>query len=57
MWLYYVLAGGLSLAAIPILAAPETAELSSLASHAMTIFAAAGFAGGLLYWLLAGARA
>jgi hypothetical protein len=57
-WMYYVLAGGLSLAAIPILAAPETAELSSiLASHAMTIFATAGFAGGLLYWLLAGARA
>jgi hypothetical protein len=49
---------GLSLAAIPILAAPEMAELSSiLASHAMTIFATAGFAGGLLYWLLAGARA
>jgi hypothetical protein len=57
-WIFYVLAGGLSLAAIPILAAPETAEPSSiLASHAMTIFATAGFAGGLLYWLLAGARA
>ena len=57
-WMYYVLAGGLSLAAIPILAAPETAELSSIfASHAMTIVATAGFAGGLLYWLLAGARA
>jgi hypothetical protein len=26
-WMYYVLAGGLSLAAIPILAAPETAAL------------------------------
>jgi hypothetical protein len=57
-WMYYVLAGGLSLAAIPILAAPEATELSSiLASHGMTIFATAGFAGGLLYWLLAGARA
>jgi hypothetical protein len=57
-WMYYVLAGGLSLAAIPILAAPETAELPAvLASHAMTIFATAGFAGGFLYWLLAGARA
>ena len=54
-WMYYVLAGGLSLAAIPILAAPETSSI--LASHAMTIFATAGFAGGLLYWLLAGARA
>jgi hypothetical protein len=57
-WMYYVVAGGLALAAIPILAAPDTAELSAvLASHAMTIFAAAGFAGGFLYWLLAGARA
>jgi hypothetical protein len=57
-WMYYVLAGGLSLAAIPILAAPGTAELPAiLAGHAMTIFATAGFAGGFLYWLLAGARA
>ncbi|MGD9502817.1 MAG: hypothetical protein AB7V40_10075 [Methyloceanibacter sp.] len=57
-WMYYVLAGGLALAAIPILAAPDTAELSStLASPTMTIFATAGFAGGLVYWLLAGARA
>jgi hypothetical protein len=57
-WMYYVVAGGLSLAAIPVLAAPEGAELSAiLASHAMTIFATAGFAGGFMYWLLAGARA
>jgi hypothetical protein len=57
-WMYYVVAGGLSLAAIPVLAAPEGAELSAiLASHAMTIFATAGFAGGFIYWLLAGARA
>jgi hypothetical protein len=57
-WMYYVVAGGLALAAIPILAAPDTAELPAvLANHAMTIFATAGFAGGFLYWLLAGARA
>jgi len=57
-WMYYVLAGGASLASIPILAAPETAQLPGiLASHYMTIFAAAGFAGGFVYWLLAGARA
>ena len=57
-WMYYVLAGGLAAAATPVLAAPETAELSAiLTSHAMTIFATAGFAGGFLYWLLAGARA
>ena len=57
-WMYYVLAGGASLAALPILAAPETAELPGiLASQYMTIFATAGFAGGFVYWLLAGARA
>jgi hypothetical protein len=57
-WIYYVLAGGAALAVIPILAAPQSADLARVAaSHAMTIFAAAGFAGGFIYWLLAGARA
>ena len=57
-WMYYVLAGGAALAAIPILAAPQSTELAEvMASHAMTVFATAGFAGGLAYWLLAGARA
>ena len=57
-WMYYVLAGGASLAAIPILAARPGADLAAiLASQYMTIFAAAGFAGGFVYWLLAGARA
>jgi hypothetical protein len=57
-WMYYVLAGGVALAVIPILAAPQTAELADVVgSHAMTVFAAAGFAGGFVYWLLAGARA
>ena len=57
-WMYYVLAGGASLASIPILAAPPGADLTAiLASQYMTIFAAAGFAGGFVYWLLAGARA
>ena len=57
-WMYYVLAGGASLAVIPVLAAPDVAELPAIiASHYMTIFAAAGFAGGFVYWLLAGSRA
>jgi hypothetical protein len=57
-WMYYVLAGGAALAAIPILAAPQSAELADVAaSHAMTVFATAGFAGGFVYWLRAGARA
>jgi hypothetical protein len=57
-WMYYVLAGGASLASIPILAAPQSADPPAIiASHYMTVFAAAGFAGGFVYWLLAGARA
>ena len=57
-WMYYVLAGGAALAVIPILAAPQTAELAEVVgSHAMTVFAAAGFAGGFVYWLLAGRNA
>jgi hypothetical protein len=57
-WMYYVPAGGAALAAIPILAAPQSLELAQVVgSPAMTVFAAAGFAGGFVYWLLAGARA
>ena len=57
-WMYYVPAGGAALAAIPILAAPQSVELVQVVgSHAMTVFAAAGFAGGFVYWVLAGARA
>jgi hypothetical protein len=57
-WMYYVLSGGAALAVVPLLAAPRGADLAEIAaSHYMTIFAAAGFAGGFIYWLLAGARA
>jgi hypothetical protein len=57
-WIYYVLGGGASLAAIPLLVAPTSADLPSIAtSQYMAIFAASGFAGGFVYWLLAGARA
>ena len=54
--LYYTLAGGAALAVIPILArAAENA--SAPVSGYMSLFAAAGFAGGFAYWALAGARA
>ena len=57
-WIYYVVAGGLSLAAIPFLAGtPEAGSAAIPAGEYMTIFATAGFAGGFIYWLLAGARA
>jgi hypothetical protein len=57
-WIYYVLAGGASLAAIPLLVASSSADVPSIAtSQYMAVFVAAGFAGGFIYWLLAGCRA
>jgi len=57
-WVYYVLAGGASLAAIPLLAGASVNGAAGLpAGEYMTIFATAGFAGGFIYWLMAGARA
>ena len=57
-WMYYVLAGGAAMAAIPVLASPRSEQLPPLpAGQYMTIFAAAGFVGGFIYWLLAGRNA
>jgi hypothetical protein len=57
-WFYYVLAGGAAVAAIPLLATPKTADLAPLpGADYMLIFAVAGFAGGFVYWLLAGQNA
>jgi hypothetical protein len=57
-WMYYVLGGGISLAVNPILGQPRLAELpAAIAGQYLSIFAAAGFVGGFIYWLLAGARA
>lgn len=55
-WLYYVLGGGGAMTAIPLLAAASLEDNAAAlpASEYMTIFATAGFAGGLIYWLLAG---
>lgn len=55
---YYVVAGGLALASIPLLARIEQADLAAAAQSTLwQLFATAGFAGGLVYWLLAGRRA
>lgn len=56
-WMYYVLAGGAAMAAIPVLASPTDRLPALPAGQYMTIFAAAGFVGGFIYWLFAGARA
>lgn len=57
-WLYYFVGGGLALAAIPLLARINTSGMASL-PEAMVwqVFATAGFAGGLVYWIIAGRNA
>lgn len=53
--LYYILAGGASLLAIPILARfGQTSELAAPSPEIWQVFATAGFAGGFVYWLIAG---
>ena len=57
-WMYYVLASGAAMAAIPVLASPRSDQPPVLPTgQYMTIFAAAGFVGGFVYWLLAGRNA
>jgi hypothetical protein len=56
--LYYVLAGGAAAAVMPLIAArTEAAESVTYNAPYFTIMATAGFAAGLVYWLLAGRRA
>jgi hypothetical protein len=56
---FYVVAGGLILALIPLLAriAPGGTGAVVTGAGVYAIFATAGFAGGLTYWLIAGRRA
>ena len=57
-WMYYVLAGGVSLAAVPLLVDARNSDVEAVAlSQYMAIFVTAGFAGGFVYWLLAGRNA
>ncbi len=56
--LYYVAGGGLALAAMPLLARFGQGNGLPLADQIVwQVFATAGFAGGLVYWLLAGRNA
>ncbi len=56
--LYYILGGGAALAAIPLLARfGQQADAAVAGAALWQVFATAGFAGGLVYWLLAGRRA
>lgn len=56
--LFYILGGGAALAAIPLLARYGQSAASALPPALIwQVFATAGFAGGLIYWLIAGRRA
>ncbi len=55
--LYYIIGGGAALVAIPLLARIGQAGATLPALIVWQVFATAGFAGGLVYWLLAGRRA
>lgn len=58
-WLYYVAGGGAALAAVPLLARLGEAGGGLAVPEQMIwqVFATAGFAGGFVYWLLAGRNA
>jgi len=56
--LYYLGGGGAALAAIPLLSHFGQSATFVLPNPAVwQVFATAGFAGGFIYWLLAGRRA
>jgi len=54
--LYYVLAGGAAAAVMPLIAARPEAEAATYNAPYFSIMATAGFAAGLVYWLMAGRR-
>lgn len=56
--LYYVLGGGLCLVAVPLLARfGDTGSVGSMPTVVWQVLATAGFAGGWVYWLIAGRNA
>ena len=54
---YYIFGGGLALVAVPLLAQLGTMGVVWPSPGVWQVFATAGFAGGFVYWLLAGRRA
>lgn len=56
-WLYYMVGGGAALAAIPLFASVDPGTMTYALPALWQVFATAGFAGGLVYWLLAGRNA
>jgi hypothetical protein len=57
-WLYYMVGGGAALASVPLLSRVWEQQAAVLPPTAVwQLFATAGFAGGLVYWLIAGRSA
>ncbi len=56
-WLYYVVGGGIALTVIPLMARLDPASMTYSLPALWHVFATAGFAGGLVYWMLAGRNA
>jgi hypothetical protein len=54
---YYVIGGGVALAAIPLIASGTSPDMTLSSPALWQVFATAGFAGGFVYWLLAGRSA
>ena len=56
--IYYVAGGSAALAAVPLLARVQQSGAFAMPEHTVwQVFATAGFAGGLVYWLIAGRNA
>ncbi len=57
-WLYYMIGGGVALAALPLLGRLNDASMAAMPDAAVwQVLATAGFVGGLTYWLIAGRSA
>ena len=57
-WLFYMLGGGATLAAIPFMARVGQSGMAAVLDGGIwQVFATAGFAGGIVYWALAGRTA
>jgi hypothetical protein len=57
-WLFYMIGGGLSLGLLPLVAKAGAPYLMTMPPTALwQVLATAGFAGGLVYWLVAGRTA
>lgn len=56
-WLYYMIGGGLALGLLPLAAMAGAPDQPMPPAALWQVLATAGFAGGLVYWLLAGRNA